>query len=126
MRFDDGRPERTIRLPDRDARPRMLYQRQLALANHLFVEHNQRKQFATVPHAEHQPPPALWGPSYARHLGAVYGCSEVSLYASLHLIPSIERTRQALEGADGEGIDLDDDEFYSVPERIGVFPCDAS
>ena len=33
--YADGRPERTVRLPERGVRPRLRYQRQLALANHL-------------------------------------------------------------------------------------------
>src|SRR4051794_23283742 len=35
LRFADGREE-TVRLPDRKARPRLFYQRQLALAYHLY------------------------------------------------------------------------------------------
>src|SRR5690606_22785642 len=107
LRFADGRPEQTIRLPDRDARPRMFYQRQLALANHLFSEHAARRSMPPD-----RRPPARWGPSYARHLGAIHGCSEVTLYVSMHLIPPVERVQRALEDPAEGGIDLDAEEFY--------------
>lgn len=119
LRFDDGRPEQTIRLPDRVARPRMLYQRQLALANHLFSEHAARR---AIPLARR--PESHWGPSYARHLGRVHGCSEVALYVSMHLIPPVDRVERDLNA--GTRVDLDAEEFYSVPEFIGDFSCDAS
>ncbi|HEU5117146.1 MAG TPA: hypothetical protein VFT74_10815, partial [Isosphaeraceae bacterium] len=38
IRFGDAKPPRTIRIPDRSVRPRIRYQRQLALAYHLFEE----------------------------------------------------------------------------------------
>lgn len=121
LRFDDGRPEKTIRIPDRSARPRMLYQRQLALANHLYAEHAASRGLPFD-----RRPPLTWGLSYARHLGRIHGCSEVALYGSLHLIPPVERVRQSLEGPESARLDLDAEEFYSVPELIGEYPCDAS
>lgn len=121
LTFDDGRPGRTIRLPDRAARPRMLYQRQLALANHLYAEHAAIRGLPPD-----RRPPSRWGASYARHLGAVYGCSEVALYGFLHLIPPLDRVQQALEDPAQGGIDLEAEEFYSVPELIGEYSCDAS
>lgn len=123
LHFADGRPDQTIRLPDRAARPRMLYQRQLALANHLYVE------FAALRNLPGDLPPearpvARWGPSYARHLGHVHGCAEVSLHVTMHLVPPIGLVHQ--RQTDGQAVDLDAEEFYQVPELIGVFPCDAS
>jgi hypothetical protein len=61
-----------------------------------------------------------WAPSYARHLGHVYGCSEVALYVSMHLIPPVGLVHQRRE--EGRPVDLDAEEFYQVPELIGVFP----
>jgi hypothetical protein len=46
----------------------------------------------------------------------------VSLYTQDHLIP--DPARVAANLARGEGVDLDADEFFTAPERIGVFPCD--
>jgi hypothetical protein len=118
LHFNDGRPDRAIRLPDRATRPRMLYQRELALANHLYVEHAGRRD---VPEENRRP--ELWGPSYARHLGRVYGCDQVSLFARLHLVPPRDEMRGRLER--GETIDLDADEFTTdPPDLIGVYPCD--
>ena len=44
--FDDGRPESTVRLPDRGLSPRLRYQRHLALAHHLFVDFDEARRFA--------------------------------------------------------------------------------
>jgi hypothetical protein len=101
----------------------MLYQRELALARSLHQEH---LMLAGAP-PELPPearPVARWGPSYARHLGHVHGCREVALYVTMHLIPPVGLVHERLES--GERVDLDAEEFYEVPELIGVFPCDAS
>jgi hypothetical protein len=120
LHFHDGRPDRSIRIPDRATRPRMLYQRELALANHLYVEHAGRRDLP-----EEARRPELWGPSYARHLGRVHGCDQVSLFARLHLIPPRDEVRRRLDR--GEPIDLDADEFTTdPPDLIGVYPCDGS
>lgn len=113
LRFADGRAEQIIRLPDRAVRPRMLYQRQLALANHLFNEHESEH-----PH---------WGPSYARHLGRVHGCREVAFFYQMHLIPPLGMIQRRLEEQpDGPPIDLDAPEFYSELQLMGTYPCDTS
>jgi hypothetical protein len=123
LRFADGRAPMTVRLPDRQARPRMLYQRQLALANHLYVEFLQLRDVPPDLPPEARPVPR-WAASYARHLGHVHGCDEAVLSVSMHLVPPVglvhQRRRQ------GQAIDLDAEEFYQVRERIGVFPCDGS
>jgi hypothetical protein len=124
LKFADGRPDRVVRLPDRATRPRMLYQRELALANSLFVEHNALRGLDPgVP--DEARPPHRWAASYARHLGRVHGCREVELAVMLHLIPPLSEVQAALaEG--GPAPALDDPRFYSVPELVGVFPCDGS
>lgn len=125
LRFPDGRPERVIRLPDRDTHPRMLYQRELALANHLYVEFQSLRALEpSLPDAAR--PPQRWAASYARHLGDVHGCNEVELTVMLHLIPPLSEVQQALEQPGGAAPALDDPRYYSVPELVGVFPCDGS
>jgi hypothetical protein len=124
LKFADGRPDRTIRLPDRATRPRMLYQRELALANHLYVEYQAIRNLDPAIPDEARPRPR-WAASYARHLGAVHGCREVELAVMLHLIPPLGEVQAALaEG--GPAPALDDPQSYSVPELVGVFPCDGS
>jgi hypothetical protein len=120
LHFGDGRSDRVVRLPDRSLKPRLRYQRQLALANHLFVEYSQAKESAS---AEHTPHDGLWAGSYARHLGVAHGCSAVTLYVKLHTIPDPAQVR-TLRGGPSH-FDLDAEELYTVPERIGDFPCDA-
>lgn len=119
VRYADGRPERTVRLPERGVWPRLRYQRQLALANSLVAQFEEARQAtgdgSGVPYAV----------SYARHIARAHpGCASVSLYTQLHLIPHPEGVRQAL--AAGKPVDLDAEEFYTAPQRIGEFPCDGS
>lgn len=124
--FADGRAERVLRLPERADKPRrMLYQRQLALAYHLDSEYRERKGVpADVP--EEERPLPRWARSYARHLGRVYGCSEVEFTTHLHLIPPLGLVRQRMAESGRAGFDLDAEESFAVPEVIGVYPCDGS
>lgn len=121
--FRDGRADETVRIPDRAARPRLLYQRQLALAHHLTEDVNEARVHGADP-AE-----SRWARAVAAHLGRVHpGAASVTLRSQLHLVPPIDRVRRELRerGPGSPSIDLDADEFFTTPERIGVFPCDAS
>jgi hypothetical protein len=115
VRFDDGRPERTVRLPERGVWPRLRYQRQLALAYHLVAD------FEEVRRNGVDGASSLYARSYAR---TQPGCSTVTLYKRIHLIPNPEEVRAAL--AEGNRVDIDAEEHYTAPERIGEFPCDGS
>jgi hypothetical protein len=118
IRFTDGRPEETIRLPQRGLLPRLRYQRQLALANHLVTDFEEARR-GTGDGAR-----SAFARSYARHLSrAQPGCAAVTLYAQAHLIPDPRQVGDTLRG--GENVDIDAEAFYTVPERIGEFPCDA-
>ena len=44
----------------------------------------------------------------------------------MHMVPRIERIQELMKPPGPARVDLDDDEFYTAPERIGVYPCDAS
>lgn len=122
LKFADGRPDRTLTIPDRSARPRLLYQRQLALANHLYKEFEEARNLPPdVP-----PPPLHWANSYARHLGHVHGCDSVVLSVRQHLIPNLGGVQETLQRPGGGPVDLDAEENYTVPVRIGEFPCNAS
>lgn len=119
LRFGDGRPEREVRLPDPSARPRLLYQRQLALAYHLDQD------FRAAQGDPHGPRDSAWARSYARHLcEANPGCEGVALYVQLHLAPPLEQIRDAASRPGGTPLDPEAPEFYTTPERIGDFPCD--
>lgn len=117
VRYADGRPEVTVRLPERGVLPRLRYQRQLALANHLVAQFEEARRAGgegqSVPYAR----------SYARHIARTHpGSTSVALFTQLHLIPHPEAVRQAIEA--GKAVDLDAEEFYTAPQRIGEFPCD--
>ena len=120
IRYTDGRSEE-VRLPDRATRPRMLYQRELALANSLFTEVDQARLH------NGEPGQGPWAQSVcAWHLGKTHpGARSVTLMLQLHLIPDPTRVAQQWRET-GKAPDLDAPEFYTVPERIGEYPCDAS
>jgi hypothetical protein len=113
VHFSDGRPDRVVRLPRKEAFPWLLRQRQLALANHLYTD----SQSAKIQGGDASR--SRWGRSYARHLALTHpGCSSVVLTAQLHLIPDVERVHELLATPGSKGVDLDADEFYTTPERI--------
>ncbi|AGA25050.1 hypothetical protein [Singulisphaera acidiphila] len=120
IQYADGRPDETIRLPDRTVRPSLRYQRQLALANHLVVD------FETARAMTGDGANSTWARSYARHLAKSRpGCKTITLYTQTHLIPDPERVRQELAAPGHRRVNLDAEEFYTTPERIGEFSCDA-
>jgi hypothetical protein len=119
LRFGDGRAEREVRLPDRAQRPRLRYQRHLALAHHLFED------FSAAKNAPGGPRPSRWAASYARHLcRANPGCTGVTLFVELHLNPDLQRIREAASRPGAAPVDVDAEEFFTVPERIGDYACD--
>jgi hypothetical protein len=119
IHYADGRSEE-VRLPDRATRPRMLYQRELALANSLFMETGLARE------GRFEPGQGPLAQSYARHLGKTHpGARSVTLAVQLHLIPPPSRVAE-LWRTGRKAPDLDAQEFYTVPERIGEYPCDAS
>jgi hypothetical protein len=117
LEFADGRPEEIVRIPDRGLRPRLLYQRHLALANTLAAD------FRAARAAGQE---SRWAPSYARHLCRERGCQRVVLTLRYHQIPDVARVREILGEPGAGAVDLDADEFYTAPERIGEYSCDAS
>jgi hypothetical protein len=119
IRFDDGRPEESVRLPAKGVSPRLRYQRQLALAYHLTSDFEAAKREAG------EGSRSAWARSYARHLARSRpGCATVTLYTQAHLIPDPAAVAQAVR--ERRKVDLDADEFYTAPERIGEYPCGGS
>ena len=108
IRADDGTILKTRRIPNRSTQPRIRYQRELALAYHLYNNAMAvRNGAAAIPLA----------PAYARHLiSTTPGATSVTLRVQQHLVPDLVRLRD--EGP----IDPDDSRFFTVPERIGDFP----
>lgn len=120
VRYPDGRPDATIRLPRRATFPWLLRQRELALANHLFND------FEAARFEAGDGSRSRWARAYARHIAKAYpGSASIALHSQLHLIPEIERVHEILEAPGSTGVDLDAEEFYTTPERIGDYPCDA-
>jgi hypothetical protein len=116
IRYPDGRPEETVRLPQKRAFPWLLRQRQLALANHLYMDLQEARREGASGGGR------LWGSSYARHVAHTHpGCSSIVLTAQLHLIPEIDRVREVVSAPGSPGIDLDAESFYTTPEWIGEY-----
>jgi len=121
LAFGDGRPDRVVRLPERGTWPRLRYQRQLALAHGLMEDFEAaRREVGDGSRSD-------WAHAFATHLcRSNPGCSAVTLRLQRHLVPTIERIQRWLSRPGDGPVDLDVDEFTTAPERIGVFPCDAS
>jgi hypothetical protein len=116
LHYDDGREE-TVRLPQRGVLPRLRYQRQLALANHLVSDFEEARRVTGDGGR------SAYARSYARHLARSRpGCATVTLYAQAHLIPDARLVHDAL--AAGKAVDIDAEDYFTAPERIGEFPCE--
>jgi hypothetical protein len=119
LRFGDGRPEETVRLPGRNVRgPRMRHQRQLALANALFTDVQEARQRTGDASR------SLLARAYARHLCASRpGCQTVTIHLQQHLIPEMEQVREEIGASGGDSVDLFSETLFSAPERIGDYSC---
>ncbi len=117
VRYADGRPEQEVRIPARGVKPRLRYQRQLALATHLT------EQYTEVKASTGDGSQSLVARSFARHIAHDHpGCASVTLFLQWHLIPNLVAVHNELE--QGKRIDIDAEDYYTAPERIGEFPCD--
>jgi len=104
LAFEAERDDGTVirgRIPDRTTWPRLLYHRHFMLTEHM----------SDAP-AELLP---LWHDSYAQHIGSRFGASRVRLTQQTHLLPTMERVRDAGR--------LDDPESYEQ-QPLGEFRCD--
>jgi hypothetical protein len=120
LHFGEGRAEETVRLPARNvAGPRLRHQRQLALANALYMDVQEAKQSAG------DASKSRWARAYARHLCLTQAhCRSVSIHLQLHLIPDMEEAREASIPPGARGLDLYAESLFTTPEWIGDFPCD--
>ncbi len=120
LRFADERPVVTVRLPGKEVRgPRMRHQRQLALANALFLD--VREAQARTGERDQ----SRLARAYARHLCATRpGCTSVTLHMQYHLIPEIDQVREVIERPGSTRYDLFAGSLFTKPEWIGEYPCD--
>ncbi len=115
IQFRDGRLHQ-VRIPDRSIHPRLRYQRQLALAFHLYGEYQR------AAHDPAGPQPSRWGNSYAQHLFAENpGATKVTLRAQQHLIPDLVRLHELSHQGISPDLKNDDESFYTVPELVGEY-----
>jgi hypothetical protein len=120
LEFVDGRPDETLRLPGRAvAGPRMRHQRQLALANSLFMDVRAAKE-RTGDSSK-----SRLARAYARHLCLTRGdCRSVTLHVQHHLIPELEQVREATQSPGAAQFDLFAESLFTTPEWIGDYACD--
>jgi hypothetical protein len=120
LEFGDGRPAETLRLPGREvAGPRMRHQRQLALANSLFMDVHAAKE-RTGDSSK-----SRLARAYVRHLCLTRSaCQSVTLHLQHHLIPEMEQVREATRSSGVARFDLFAESLFTTPEWIGDYPCD--
>jgi hypothetical protein len=120
LRFDEGRPEESVRLPGREvAGPRMRHQRQLALANALYSDVQEARARAKDAGR------SRLARAYARHLcRSRPGCRSVTLHVQQHLIPDPAQVREATAPPGAPRFDLFAETMFTTPEWIGDYPCD--
>jgi hypothetical protein len=120
LAFGDGRPEETLRLPAREvAGPPMRHQRQLALANSLFMDVRAAKERTG------DASKSRLARAYARHLCLTRrDCRTVTLHLQHHLIPELEQVREATRSPGPARFDLFAESLFTTPEWIGDYPCD--
>ena len=120
IHYADNRPDETVRIPQRGVRPRLRYQRQLALAAWLFADFQEAVMMGG------DGSKSRWARAYARHLcQARPGCSSVTLHMKMHRIPDLHEVAARLDSPGGRPVDIDSEDYYDVPQWIGDFPCDA-
>jgi hypothetical protein len=121
LHFGKGRAEETVRLPGRQvAGPRLRHQRQLALANAVFMDVQEAK------HKTGDSSKSRLARAYARHLCLTRGdCRSVSIHLQLHLIPDMEEARELSRSPGAPAYDLFAESLFTTPEWIGDYPCDA-
>jgi len=120
LEFGAGRAEETVRLPGRFvAGPRMRHQRQLALANALFMDVQEAREKTG------NSGNSRLARAYARHLCLTRpGCRSVTLHVQHHLIPDQELVLQATRSPGAPRFDLFAESLLTTPEWIGDYPCD--
>jgi len=126
LTFEDGRVEE-LRVPDRSVRPRLRFQRRLALAYHLFNDVRAAPRDPRTNRTE-----SRWAASYARHLCRTRpDCRSVTLTIREHRNPTPEELIRAAE--EGRSIDPDDPRYFPVPPplrsrypdgAIGTYRCE--
>jgi hypothetical protein len=120
LEFGPDRHAETVRLPGRSvAGPRMRHQRQLALANALFMDVQEARERTG------EPSQSRLARAYARHLCAIRpDCRMVILRLQQHLIPELDQAREALARPGAPSLELFAESLLTTPEWIGDYPCD--
>ncbi len=120
LEFGEGHLDETVRLPGRRVGgPTMRQQRQLALANALFMDVQEAKQRIG------DSSKSRLARAFARHLCLTRpGCRSVTLHLQHHLIPELEEVHEATRSPGAKRFNLFAESLFTTPEWIGDYPCD--
>lgn len=118
LTFGDGRPSKRIRIPDRSIRPRVLYQRELAIANEVFRGVEPSLHDPTLP-MDTRSAQAI----ASRLCRREPGCSGVSIFLQMHDNPTPYELIEAATRPGAPAVNSDSEPYYSLTRRIGDFPC---
>jgi hypothetical protein len=106
-----------LRIPDRSLKPRLRFQRHLALAYHL------RQESLRAPRDPDGNSQGRWAISYARHLASLHpNAMSVTLHLTDHLNPTPAELQSTAQSGK-PSIDVEADRFYTAPEFVGEYPC---
>ena len=117
LHFADGRPDATIRIPDRGTGPGCgIRGNWLSPTTCMTISRWPGASRATAARAAGP----LVRPAPVRDAPRLSG---VTLQVRMHKIPELPRIHEIWESSRRARVDLDAEEFYSEPERIGEYPC---
>lgn len=117
---DPNKPDETIRVPDPATRPRIRFQRQLAIAENVAFEYEIVKNMLM---GERTPTNLLYPAYFARRFCRIRpGCASVEVILRMHNFPPPQVAYQA--AAESGALDLDRDEFYGPSVELEVLRCD--
>lgn len=118
LTFADGRPSKKIRIPNRSTRPRILYQRELAIANEVSRGVEPSLHDPTLP-MDTRSAQAIAHTLCRREPG----CSGVSIFLQMHYNPTPYELIEAATTPAAPAVNSDSETYYSINRRIGDFPC---
>ncbi|GAC1334002.1 MAG: hypothetical protein NVSMB14_01000 [Isosphaeraceae bacterium] len=117
---DEKRTDETIRIPDPSVRPRIRFQKQLAIAENVSFEYGIVKDSLL---GAKSPTEMLYPAYFARRLCKTHpGAASVEVILRIHNFPPPQVAYKA--AAESGTLDLDQDEFYAPAVTLGVYPCD--
>jgi hypothetical protein len=119
MHFSDCRPDQILRIPERGVRPPLVHHRQVHLAESLFNDFEDALSYSGNGRN------SRLARSYARHLCKTQpGCTSVTLELRIRRVPAMDAVAARLDSEHVSRVDIDSEENYDSPRRIGDYTSD--